>query len=91
MTCMFSYLPSITSLNLSKFNTNKVTKMSYMFYGINKSFSLICNDKKILKVFSYFKSKLLVLRRIFSFILKEYLIHEIFLFNLFFVILFFNK
>ena len=50
---MFFNCSSLTSLNLSNFNTNNVTDMSAMFSGINKkSCNLICNDEKILKVFS---------------------------------------
>ena len=48
MSYMFSSCSSLTSLNLSNFNTNNVTDMSYMFSGINKSCNLICNDKEIL-------------------------------------------
>ena len=33
MSYMFYYCSSLTSLNLSNFNTNNVTNMSYMFYN----------------------------------------------------------
>ena len=49
---MFFDCSSLTSLNLSNFNTNNVTKMWSMFSGINKDCNLICNDKKILNEFS---------------------------------------
>ena len=50
---IFSGCSSLTSLNLSNFNTNNVTNMWNMFFGINKkSCNLICNDKKIIKEFS---------------------------------------
>ena len=32
LSSMFSYCSSLTSINLSNFNTNNVTNMSYMFY-----------------------------------------------------------
>ena len=45
---MFSSWSSLTTLNLSNFNTNNVTNMSGMFKGINKkSCNLICNNNKI--------------------------------------------
>ena len=33
---MFSDYSSLTSLNLSNFNTNNVTNMKYMFENVNK-------------------------------------------------------
>ena len=45
---MFSECSSLTSLNLSNFNTNNVTDMRSIFFGINNSCNLICNDNKIL-------------------------------------------
>ena len=49
---MFSGFSFLTTLDLSNFNTNNVTDMSWMFYKINKkSCNLICNDKKIVKEF----------------------------------------
>ena len=45
---MFSYCSSLTSLNLSNFNTNNVTDMSYMFCG--------CLDELKLKIKSQFKN-----------------------------------
>jgi len=49
---MFSECSSLTSLNLSNFNTNNDTNMSYMFYGMNrKKCKLICNDAIILRKF----------------------------------------
>ena len=44
---------SLTSLNLSNFNTNNVINMNHMFVGVNKKkCKLICEDTKILKEFS---------------------------------------
>ena len=48
MSYMFSYYSSLTTLNLSNFNTNNVKDMSNIFLNMNKSCNLICNDKKIL-------------------------------------------
>ena len=48
MNRMFYYCSSLTSLNLSNFNTNNVTNMSDMFSGINKNCNLICHNYKIL-------------------------------------------
>ena len=53
MSEMFDGCSSLTSLNLSNFNTNNVTDMSFMFDGVNKKkCKLICEDTKILKEFS---------------------------------------
>ncbi len=49
---MFYNCSSLTSLNLSNFNTNNVFYMDDMFSGMNKRCNLICNDKKILNEFS---------------------------------------
>ena len=46
---MFSNCYSLTSLNLSNFNTNNVNDMSYMFSGCSSLASLNTIDKKILK------------------------------------------
>ena len=46
---MFSHCSSLTSLDLSNFNTNKVEDMSYMFYNCSSLTSLKSRDKKILK------------------------------------------
>ena len=54
MSYMFYWCSSLTSLDLSNFNTNKVIDMNGMFSGINKNFNLICNDKKILNEFIKF-------------------------------------
>ena len=51
MSRMFNNCSSLTSLNLSNFNTNNVTNMIGMFWGINKDCNLISNDKKILNQF----------------------------------------
>ena len=54
MSSMFSECSSLTSLNLSNFNTNnfKYIYMSHMFYKINKDCNLICNNKRILNIFT---------------------------------------
>ena len=44
---MFRYCSSLTSLNLSNFNTNNVINMNNMFSGLNKNCKIICNDEKI--------------------------------------------
>ncbi len=51
---MFYYCYSLINLNLSNFNTNNVTDMSNMFFGMNKNCNLICNDYKIKNEFSEF-------------------------------------
>ena len=44
---------SLTSLNLSNFNTNNVINMSDMFFGVNSNkCKLECKDEGILKEFS---------------------------------------
>ena len=49
---MFYNCSSLTSLNLSNFNTNNITDIMGMFSGINKRCNLICNDESILNEFS---------------------------------------
>ncbi len=41
------------SLNLSNFNTNNITHMRSMFFGIDGYCNLICNDENILDEFRY--------------------------------------
>ena len=48
---MFSSCSSLKKLNLSSFNTNKVTDMNHMFKSINKSCKIKCKDEKIIKIF----------------------------------------
>ena len=53
MNIMFYNCSSLTSLNLSNFNTNKVKDMESMFLGVNKkNCKLLCKDDRILKNFS---------------------------------------
>ena len=53
MSEIFRNCSSLTSLNLSNFNTNNVNNMSYMFSGVNKEkCKLICENDKILKEFN---------------------------------------
>ena len=52
MSDMLYKCSSLSSLNLSNFNTNNVTYMSDMFYGMNMSCNLIFNDDNILIEFS---------------------------------------
>ena len=44
---MFQLCSSLTSLNLSNFNTNNVTDRSYMFFHIPKKCNIINNDSLI--------------------------------------------
>ena len=44
---MFCDCSSLTSLNLSNFNTINVTNMSDMFFGLKKDCKILCNDKNI--------------------------------------------
>ncbi len=46
---MFYNCSSLTSLNLSNFNTNNVNDMSSMFYNCSNLTSLNSKNKKILK------------------------------------------
>ena len=48
MSYMFSECSSLTSLNLSNFNTNNVKDMSFMFSECSSLTSLNTKDKKIL-------------------------------------------
>ena len=50
---MFFSCSSLTSLNLSNFNTNNVKDMSYMFRNCSSLTSLNCNDEQILKEWKY--------------------------------------
>ena len=50
MSYMFYNCSSLTSLNLSNFNTNNVKDMSNIFYGVDENCKLICNDEKLLKI-----------------------------------------
>ena len=47
---MFSHCSSLTSLDLSNFNTNNAKDMSEMFNGINKKCIISSNDIKIIKL-----------------------------------------
>ena len=50
---IFCNCSTLKKLNLSNFNTNNVTNMSFMFDGVNwKKCKLECEDAKILKKFS---------------------------------------
>ena len=44
---MFSKCFSLTSLNLSNFNTNNVKDMSNMFHKLNSNCKIETNNKKI--------------------------------------------
>ena len=46
---MFSECSSLTSLNLSNFNTNNVEDMSEMFYGCSSLTSLNTTDQRLLE------------------------------------------
>ena len=48
MNSMFSFCSSLTSLNLSNFNTNNVKDMKDIFSKLNKNCEIICKDEKIL-------------------------------------------
>ena len=47
MSYMFYNCPSLTSLDLTNFNTNNVKNFNFIFYGINKSCEISSNDTKI--------------------------------------------
>ena len=47
MSGMFNNCSSLTSLNLSNFNTNNVKDMEDMFENVNKKCKIISNDKRI--------------------------------------------
>ena len=49
MAYMFSGCSSLKELNLSNFNTNKVTNINGMFKGCSSLISLICEDHSIQK------------------------------------------
>ncbi len=49
MSDMFSYCFSLTSLNLSNFNTNNVNYMSKIFFSCLRLTSLNSTDKRLLK------------------------------------------
>jgi len=52
---MFNNCSSLTSLNLSNFNTNNVTNMHGMFNDLNMNCKVICNDEKIKNIVLWFK------------------------------------
>ena len=49
MNGMFFKCSSLSSLNLSNFNTNNVTDMSYMFSGLNENCDIITLDNHLLE------------------------------------------
>ena len=51
MSGMFRYCSSLKEINLSSFNTNKVTNMSDMFYECSSLKEINCRDSKIMKQF----------------------------------------
>ena len=51
MHCMFCNCSSLNEINLSSFNTNKVTNMESMFENINTSCKINCQDGQIQKEF----------------------------------------
>ena len=51
---MFDKCSSLTSLNLSNFNTNNVKDMNHMFSGLNNNCKIETNDKKILDAIKCF-------------------------------------
>ena len=55
MRSMFYNCFSLTSLNLSNFNTNNVKDMSDMFNGFNENCMILSYDEKINKIISYLK------------------------------------
>lgn len=58
MSCMFDTCIKLTSLDLSSFNTPKVTDMSYMFYGCNTLKSLVfgqLNTSNVMSMVNIFK------------------------------------
>ena len=46
---MFSFCSSLTSLNLSNFNTNNVNNMKEIFKCLNINCEVISNDNQILE------------------------------------------
>ena len=55
MSFMFSYCHSLTSLNLSNFNTNNVYNIGWMFSGLNKNCDIIIIDEKLSKILKNLK------------------------------------
>ena len=51
MSGMFNNCSSLTSLNLSNFNTNNVKDMNGMLSGLNKNCMIKTNNKQILNSF----------------------------------------
>ena len=53
MRCIFEGCSSLTNINLSNFNTNKVTNIGYMFFECKKlkKENIITKDKRILNYF----------------------------------------
>ncbi len=49
MRYMFCDCSSLTSLNLSNFNTNNVINMEYIFYGLNKNCDIITLNNLLLE------------------------------------------
>ena len=50
MSSMFDDCSSLTSLNLSNFNTNNSISMSHMFHNYNESCDIITNVQNLLKL-----------------------------------------
>ena len=50
MSDIFFNCSSLTSLNLSNFNTNNVIDIKNIFSGLYKNCKVISNDKKIKKI-----------------------------------------
>ena len=50
MSYMFSDCPSLTTLDLSNFNTNNVTDMREMFNDLNSSCKIISKDQRMLNL-----------------------------------------
>ena len=46
---MFYHCSSLTSLNLSNFNTNKFKNMNWILSDLNMNCKIISNNKKILR------------------------------------------
>ena len=53
---MFNKCSSLTSLNLSNFNTNNVTNMYCMFNELNKKCKIIINDINLNKLIKGFNN-----------------------------------
>ena len=53
MSQMFSDCSSLTSLNLSNFNTNNVEDMTDIFYGLNGNCDVITLDNHLLEELGY--------------------------------------